>query len=230
MTSSTTIGAHPQFFLVDGTFLAGESLGIIPTPWETAFQNRDIEAIRKLYILGRLVSVLAGLVGTFLVVLLGTWLAGRIGGLAAGAAYTVAPLTVVEAHYLTNDVVMSVLVLGSVLCAVLAVQRVRVGWLFSAGLLLGLGIADKYSAIFAAPAVGVAQILIWRAGIDPRPSDYAPKCLSPAGTMAGRLDWVRCGRTLYSFRPGEDIKRHTDDPGRQCSRTDRHIKPRSLTC
>jgi hypothetical protein len=151
-----------QFFLVDGTFLVGESLGIVPTPWETGFQNGDIAAIGKLYILGRLVSVFAGLVGTLLVVLLASLLAGRIGGLAAGAAYAVAPLAVVEAHYLTNDVVMSVFVLGSVTCAVMAVQRLRLRWLLFAGLLLGLGIADKYSALFAAPALVVAQILYWR--------------------------------------------------------------------
>lgn len=151
-----------QFFLIDGTFLAGESLGVIPAPWETAFQNGDTEAIPKLYILGRLVSVLAGVLGTLLVAVLGTLVAGRIGGLAAGAAYAVAPLAVVEAHYLTNDVVMSVFVVAAVLCAVVAVQRMRLRWLFFAGLLLGLGIADKYSAIFAAPALLVAQVLFWK--------------------------------------------------------------------
>jgi hypothetical protein len=151
-----------QFFLVDGTFLAGESLGIVPTPWETAFQDGEIDAVGKLYVIGRLVSVLAGVIGTLLVVALGSLVAGSIGGLVGGAVYATMPLAVVEAHYLTNDVVMSVLVLGSVLCAVLAVQRKRLRWLLLAGLLLGLGVADKYSAIFATPALLVAQFLYLR--------------------------------------------------------------------
>ncbi len=151
-----------QLFLVDGTFLVGESVGIVPTPWETAFRDGDLGTIPKLYILGRLVSVLAGLLGTVLGAALGSLVAGRTGGLAAGAAYTATPLAVAEAHYLTNDVVMSVLVAGSVLCAVMAVQPMRLRWLFLAGLLLGLGVADKYSAIFAAPALLVAQFFYLR--------------------------------------------------------------------
>ena len=71
----------------------------------------------------------------------------------------------VEAHYLTNDVVMSVFVIGSVLCAVIGVQRTRLRWLFVAGLLLGLGVSDKYSAIFAVPALFVAQFFYLRRGL-----------------------------------------------------------------
>lgn len=153
-----------QFFLVDGSFLVAESIGIVPIPWETAFQDGNVDAIPKLYIAGRLVSVLAGVIGTVLVVVLGSSLAGRVGGLAAGAAYAATPLAVVEAHYLTNDVVMSVFLVGSVLCAVMAAQHLRFRWLFLAGFLLGLGVADKYSAIFAAPALLVAQFFYLRQG------------------------------------------------------------------
>lgn len=111
-----------QFYLIYGTLLGGEVTGILPSPWENAFRAGDIAALPKIYILGRLLSVAAGVIGTLIVLALGTLLAGRAAGLAAGVAYAVAPLAVTESHYLTNDIVMSVFVAGSVLCAVLAVK------------------------------------------------------------------------------------------------------------
>jgi hypothetical protein len=156
-----------QFYLIYGTLLGGEVTGILPSPWETAFREGDIATLPKIYILGRLLSVAAGVIGTLIVVALGTLLAGRAAGLAAGVAYAVTPLAVTEAHYLTNDVVMSVFVAGSVLCAALAVKvaeppRAGLRWLVVAGFLLGLGVSDKYSAVFAAPALVIAQLLVWR--------------------------------------------------------------------
>ncbi len=157
-----------QFYLIYGTLLGGEVAGILPSPWENAFRAGDIATLPKIYILGRLLSVAAGVIGTLIVLALGTLLAGRAAGLAAGVAYAVAPLAVTEAHYLTNDVVMSVFVAGSILCAALAVRgaelpRVGLRWLVVAGFLLGLGVSDKYSAVFAAPALFIAQLLLWRA-------------------------------------------------------------------
>jgi hypothetical protein len=151
-----------QFFLVYGMLLGGEAMGILPSPWETTFQNGDIEAIPRIYELGRLVSVAAGVAGVLIVVALGTLAAGRLAGIAAGVAYALAPLAVVEAHYLTNDVTASVLAIAALLAATLAAQRGRVRWLLLAGLLLGLAISAKYSIVFAAPALLVAQRFAWR--------------------------------------------------------------------
>lgn len=148
-----------QYYLIYGALLGGEAMGLVPAPWETAFQNGDIPSIPHFYELGRLVSVAAGAACTLVVVGLGTMLAGNQAGLAAGLAYAIAPLPVVEAHYLTNDVVMSALVAAAVLAAVLAVQGGSVWWLAGSGLLLGLAIADKYSAVFAALALPVAQVV-----------------------------------------------------------------------
>ena len=61
-----------QFFLVDGAFLGRRIERGSSSPWETAFQNGDIATIPKLYVLGRLVSVLAGVIGTLLVAALGS--------------------------------------------------------------------------------------------------------------------------------------------------------------
>jgi hypothetical protein len=151
-----------QFFLVYGVLLGGEAVGILPSPWETAFQNGNIAAIPKIYELGRLVSVAAGVAGVLIVVALGTLAAGRLAGIAAGVAYALAPLAVVEAHYLTSDVSASVLAAAALLLAVIAAQNGRRRWLLWAGLVLGLAIGAKYSMAFAAPALLVAQSFAWR--------------------------------------------------------------------
>src|SRR5438874_9256323 len=86
-----------QYFLIYGALLGGEAVGIVPSPWETAFQNGTIDAIPRIYELGRLMSVAAGVIGVLVVVALGTLLGGRTAGLGAGVAYGIAPLAVVEA-------------------------------------------------------------------------------------------------------------------------------------
>lgn len=182
-----------QFYLIYGTMLTGEITGILPSPWEDAFRRGDVSALPRLYILGRLISVVAGLAGTLVVLALGTTLAGRVAGLVGGAAYAVAPLPVVEAHYLTNDVVMSVLAAGVALCAALAVRRERLGWLFAAGLLFGLAVSDKYSAIFIAPALFVAQLLVWRGA---RAISGHEQAVSASHSDPGWREWESGGRRI----------------------------------
>ncbi|MDQ3705603.1 MAG: glycosyltransferase family 39 protein [Chloroflexota bacterium] len=151
-----------QHYLIYGALLLGSAAGVVPQPWEGAFRSGDTDMLPRLYILGRLVSVVAGVACTLVVIGLGAALAGRMAGLGAGVAYAFSPLAVVEAHYLTSDVTMSALVAAATLSSVRAVQRGRFKWLVMAGLLLGLATAAKYSAVFAATALLVAQLGVWR--------------------------------------------------------------------
>jgi hypothetical protein len=146
-----------QFYLIYGALLIGSAVGVVPAPWERAFLSGNVDALPMMYVLGRLVSVLMGVAGTLLVIALGKALGGWRAGLGAGAAYAVAPLAVVGAHYLTNDITMSALLAGSVYAGVRAVQTGNGRWLFGAGLLLGLATSAKYSAAFGAFALVVAQ-------------------------------------------------------------------------
>ena len=152
-----------QFYLIDGVLLLSSSVHLIPAPWELAFVGGDTAALPRIYLLGRLISVVAGVLTTVLVVALGREVAGPAAGWAAGVAYALAPLAVVEAHYLTSDVTMSALVAGATLAAVRALGRGSPRLLALAGLLLGLAITAKYSAVFAAPGLLVASWSCWRA-------------------------------------------------------------------
>jgi hypothetical protein len=151
-----------QFYLIYGALLGAEVVGVIPAPWEGAFLQGDVFALPRLYLIGRLVSVAFGVAGTIVIAAIGARIAGRKAGLFAGLAYAVAPLGVVEAHYLTNDISMSVLLSGGLLAVIVAAQNGKVRWLVAAGLLLGLATSAKYSALSAAPALLVAQWLVWR--------------------------------------------------------------------
>ena len=146
-----------QFFLVDGPLLAGSVLGVAPAPWHEAFLAGDAEALPRLYMLGRSVSVVMGVACTLLVAGLGVALAGWRAGLMGGTAYAIAPLAVTGAHYLTNDVTMSAFLAGSVLSGAVAVKRGGWGWLVLSGLLLGLATSAKYSAAFSGVALLAAQ-------------------------------------------------------------------------
>jgi hypothetical protein len=147
-----------QFYLIYGALLIGSVVGAVPAPWEGAFLAGDVDALPMMYLLGRLVSVFMGVAGTLVVIALGKALGGWRAGLGAGAAYVVTPLAVVGAHYLTNDITMSALLVGSVYAGVRAMQTGNGRWLFGAGLLLGLATSAKYSAAFGAFALVVAQM------------------------------------------------------------------------
>ncbi len=159
-----------QFYLIYGALLAGSLLGIVPAPWEGAFLAGDVNALPWMYVLGRLVSVLMGVLATLVVFGLGRSLGGWRAGLVAGLAYALSPLAVEGAHYLTNDITMSALLVGSVYAGVRAVQTRDGRWLFGAGLLLGLATSAKYSAAFGALALLVAQIGFWTSERSTAPS------------------------------------------------------------
>ena len=149
-----------HFFLIDGALMLGSFVGIVPMPWHKAFLAGDTEALPGLYVLGRTVSVIAGVACTLVVAWLGALLAGWRAGLAGGLAYALAPLAVIGAHYLTNDLTMSAMVAGSVLAAAAAVKGGKWGWLALSGFLLGLAISAKYSAGFSGLALLAGQGLV----------------------------------------------------------------------
>jgi len=151
-----------QFLLISGVLWLGQAVGVVHAPWQSAFVLGDASALPQIYMLGRLVSTAAGVAATGVVIALGQAVGGRCAGIGAGIAYALAPLAVVEAHYLTNDLTMSALVAGCVLAAVWAMGPGGRWGLVLAGLLLGLATATKYSAIFAAPALLPAQWALWR--------------------------------------------------------------------
>ena len=180
-----------QFYLIYGALLIGSFVGVVPEPWEEAFLAGDVEALPRLYVLGRLVSVLMGVAATLVVIALGKALGGWRAGLGAGAAYAIAPLAVVGSHYLTNDITMSALLVGSVYAGVRAIQTGDGRWLFGAGLLLGLATSAKYSAAFGALALVVAQ-----ASFLAQEREGAPNEGGVTSSSEGKAGRIMLARTL----------------------------------
>ncbi|HUP27929.1 MAG TPA: glycosyltransferase family 39 protein [Chloroflexia bacterium] len=173
-----------QHYLVYGALLGGSAIGVVPAPWEAAFSRGDVQALPRIYVVGRLVSVSLGVACTAVVIALAAALGGWTAGLAGGLAYAVAPFAVVEAHYLGNDVTMSMLAASSVLCGVLGVLRGNTRLLVASGLLLGLATADKYSGAFAAPSLLAAQWALYRTTLPMNSREALIHAIAPWAAVA----------------------------------------------
>ena len=53
-----------QFFLIDGALLVGQAAGVVPAPWQAAYVRGDATALPQIFLIGRLVSALAGVAAT----------------------------------------------------------------------------------------------------------------------------------------------------------------------
>ncbi len=140
-----------QFYLVAGALHVAHLAGYLPRPWRESFVGPHPEGMPRVYIAGRAVSALAGILTLVVVFGIGHRLKDADTGLAAAAFAAVAPLHVLNSHFLTSDVTMVLLLLASFYFFVLGIDgggvRSRVAGLFS----LGLAISAKYNAAFLIP-------------------------------------------------------------------------------
>jgi hypothetical protein len=146
------------------TFLAGLAMGW----WDSlaAFQREFFLDPTRLYWSGRLLSTLCG-VATIAVV--GVWtarMAGRAAGLLAAAVMAIAPIAIMDAHYVKHDVPVTLLImlvhriLGRIMMTGGAAAR-RDVWV--AGALAGLATSTHYYAVFV--VLPVAAILLTQPGV-----------------------------------------------------------------
>ena len=115
-----------------------------------------------IYMGGRLLSVICGVLTLFAVARLGTRLFGRRTGLIAAGLLAVAPIAVRDAHYVKHDVPVTLLiVLTSTAAASLLIDghrhATRGAWML-AGVLAGLAMSTHYYAIFTALPIVVAAM------------------------------------------------------------------------
>jgi len=108
---------------------------------------------------GRAISGILGVLTVLLTYVLGTRLYGRSVGLLAGFLLAATPLHIQNSHYITTDVFLTFLVLGTLFCAVQLSQR---GWnrdyVFT-GIGIGLSVATKFSALPLLAPFGVACLV-----------------------------------------------------------------------
>lgn len=129
------------------------SLAALADPWWGGYDG----AIR----VGRLLGAMWGTLGVLLVFLLGRLLFDRAVGLLAAALLAACVLPVQNAHFATNDIPLSTLVLLALYLAVRAADSGRLGHAVAAGAAAGLALATKVSAAPLAVALGLLAALRW---------------------------------------------------------------------
>jgi hypothetical protein len=148
-----------QFYLVWGALEAAQTAGYLTQPWRAAFRDADPENLPRLYRTGRAVSAAAGILTLAVVFLAGRGLRGPDAGLAAAALVAASPLHVVNSHFLTSDVTMTLLLTAALALLLASLDSRSARPLVAAGFLLGLAIAAKYNAAVVAPLWPVRDLL-----------------------------------------------------------------------
>ncbi|MGH9657531.1 MAG: ArnT family glycosyltransferase [Bryobacteraceae bacterium] len=169
---------HFQFLLI--WMEAAAASRYFARPWREAYYQMIPGEFEKVYAAGRAFSVLAGLASIAVVFLLARDLVGPRAGLAAAALLAVSPVHLLASTQVRVDITMTLWLAWG---AWMALH----GRLFGAGVLLGLAVVTKYSALFAvAPLVGA----IW----------WRRRQLGPL--VAGLLAGVLAGQPTLLTRAG----------------------------
>ena len=129
------------------------SVAALADPWWGGYHG----AIR----MGRMLAAVWGTLGVVVLFLLGRRLFGSATGLLAAALLAMCVLPDQNAHFATNDIPLSTLVLLVLYLAKRAVDSGRLGYAIAAGAVAGLALATKVSAAPLLLPVGLVAVLWW---------------------------------------------------------------------
>jgi len=129
------------------------SLAALADPWWGGYDG----AIR----VGRMLGAVWGTLAVLVLFLLGRRLFGSRTGLLAASLLAVCVFPVQNAHFATNDIPLSALVLLALYLAVRAVDGGRLGHTVAAGAVAGLALATKVSAAPLMLPLGLVAVLRW---------------------------------------------------------------------
>jgi hypothetical protein len=151
-------------------FAAGRLTGVFGSL--AAFERAFFVDPTSIYVAGRLLSALCGVLTVWTTWRLGSRLFGRVAGVSAALMFAVAPLAVRDAHYVKHDVPVTWLIVLT--CASLAASdarpRLRQRLLWPSAL-AGLAMSTHYYAVFLAVPIVVAALWPrdpqpWRTRVD----------------------------------------------------------------
>ncbi len=152
-----------QFYLVAAALKAARICGYLSQSWRESFAKGNEPDFARVYIAGRAVSALTGILTILAAFVLGRRLKNSDAGLIAAAFISVLPLHLVNSHFLTSDVTMVFLSLVSVYCFMVWLERGDLSARLAGAFALGLAVSAKYNALFLVPFWAAADtILLWR--------------------------------------------------------------------
>jgi uncharacterized membrane protein len=147
-------------------YLAGQLLGIFRTPLDLPHLQYLAMGVGRAILptemlVGRGVSLLAGVLCIPLVYVLGKRLSGRGVGLLAAALVALSPTLVLHSQYVTPNALVTLMSLAALLTLVRLTPQARWQDFALAGIGLGAAIASKYNAVFLAPAYLVVYLMLF---------------------------------------------------------------------
>ena len=113
----------------------------------------------KIYLIGRVVTILFGLLTVYITYLLAKKMYNKWVGLIAGLVLALLPLHVVHSRYMSVDVPTTFWIVLSLLCAVKIEKSKGYKWYILSGFAAGLATATKYYAILAVISIFTAHYL-----------------------------------------------------------------------
>ncbi|MGC8783613.1 MAG: glycosyltransferase family 39 protein [Armatimonadota bacterium] len=140
-------------YLLHLAILAGSTYGWIAMPNNIA----QYEAFAGLYLTGRWLSVLAGVVTCWLVWEMGRRVCGYRCAMVAASLLAIVPLHTLHCHFLTTDATATLFTTGALLAALDLHETGRRRALITAGVLVGLASATRYNAalVLVAPLLAL---------------------------------------------------------------------------
>jgi len=148
-----------QFYVIGAALKVSGWLGLVKLVPDINFYFQNPNEMARLYMVGRVVTLLFGLGAILLAWMAGRKLLGEMGGGAAALLLAVTPLFAVNAHYLTADVPMLSWVLLTLFYSINIMQRGRRRDYVLAGVALGLAAATRYQGAFAAMLIFTAHMM-----------------------------------------------------------------------
>ena len=142
-----------QYHLITLALLIAQGLEVVSTPWRENFLGFHPVEYARIFITGRAVSAILGSCSAFAAYGIGNRLYGSQAWLISALVLALMPLHVVKSHDLTADVSMVFFLLLAFWRLLISLEHPSARNHLLAGLVTGLAVAAKYSAIFLLPVV-----------------------------------------------------------------------------
>jgi len=148
-----------HFYVVGGALQASAKIGIVKLMPKMAFYYANPDELGRMYVVGRVITLLMALGCIIVLWRAATRLFGRGGGAAAALLLAVTPLFAINAHYMTADVPMLFWMSLALLASTHVLKGGPMRWSVLAGVFIGLAAGTRYQGVIAAFPVVAAHLL-----------------------------------------------------------------------
>lgn len=148
-----------HFYFIGATYFLCSKLGIVTLTKDKKFYLSNVQEYAKLYLVGRWLSVIIGLLTIVVVYFIGKKIYSEATGLLSALFLGIAPLSVVYSKIMNVAVPVTFWLVLAMLCTIKLVKTGNMKWYILTGIAAGLAIGTKYTAFPFLLVIGVAHTL-----------------------------------------------------------------------